>query len=68
MTKYMHTLNSKPAYFDGTQVVYFTRYGRAIPLVSSLKEIRKHQVKSFNYRLGKGYDDCGDTSYVRVAT
>ena len=46
-TKYLHTLNGKPAEFDGWQIVYATHYGKACQLADSLKQIRKEQKTSF---------------------
>lgn len=69
MTKYMHTLGGRPAYFDGNQIVYPLRYGKAVPLASSLKQIRSEQAKTKIWREKKGYAfNLFDYGYVRINT
>jgi len=67
MTNYLHTINGRPAYFDGDQICYTTYYGKAATLCDSLRQIRKEQKLTQEYRERKGYDLHMDYSYVRVA-
>ena len=57
MSKYMHTLNGKPATFDGYQVCYATFYGKPNKLVNSLRQIRREQQISIRNRLRDGFDN-----------
>ena len=62
---YQHTLDNKPAYYDGTQVVFSG--GRYQPLCSSLKEVRKQQRASVRQRLAWDFDaDMFAMGYVVV--
>lgn len=48
---YIHTLNGKPAFFDGDQICYATIYQRAGNVAcKSLQQIRREQVKSERWR------------------
>jgi len=53
MTKYyLHTIEGKPAGFDGDQICYADKgKGWASPLVKDLKTIRKQQKKTFKFRV-----------------
>jgi len=52
MTKYyLHTIDGKPAGFDGDQICYAQKgKGWSAPLVKDLKTIRKEQKKTFKFR------------------
>lgn len=63
---YLHTLGGRPAYFDGQQIVFATRYGRAAKLCGSLKEIRQQQKLSNEWRRQQGFDEMHRADYVRV--
>ena len=43
MSKYMHTIDGRPATFDGYQICWATFYGPANTLCGSLRQIRKEQ-------------------------
>jgi len=49
-TKYLHTLDGKPAYFDGWQIVFATKFGKAAPMAESLQQIRKEQTLTVRNR------------------
>ncbi len=60
---YMHTLNGRPAYFDGDQIVYGVNEVRCFCL--SLQEIRKQQKQSDAWRKGMGYGPHSPYSYTK---
>ena len=47
---YMHTINGRPATFDGTQIVFMNFYGKPNKVYRSLKEIRRHERRALAYR------------------
>lgn len=48
---YIHTLNGRPAFFDGEQICYASKYQREGNVAStSLKQIRREQIKSSKWR------------------
>lgn len=57
---YMHTIDSHPAFYNknSNQICYGSFYGAVHHniLATSLKQIRKEQELTKNYRLGKGFD------------
>lgn len=59
---YMHTLDGKPACFDGWQVC-FGMNGRRV--ASSLKQIRREQHESTANRTAAGLQDHDTMGYVR---
>lgn len=62
--RWMHTLNGKPAAFDGQQVCYWWRNA---PLAKSLKQIKREQVASTEWRRERGLSDApGDSSYGHI--
>lgn len=67
MIYYLHTIDRKPAYFDGHQIVYATK-GRAIKLVSDLKQIKREQRASHLWRQSKGLELFNDYGHMRVST
>ena len=51
MKMYLHTIEGKPAGFDGEQICYAqTGKGWHAPLVKTLKQIRREQLKTINFR------------------
>ena len=65
---YIHTLNGQPARYNGAQTYYCGRYNPTI-IVDSLKQIRKEQRLSHNWRMSKGYeDDWTEYGYMRIVT
>ena len=64
--KYMHTLKCLPAYYVlNQQIVYASQYVGS--LCDTLKQIRGEQIKSYNWRKSKGWDDCiADYDYMKV--
>jgi len=70
VTKYMHTIDGMPAYFEeGGQICHMAHYGKANPLADSLKQIRREQKTSVKYRCEElGVDEDGTKyGYRRVA-
>lgn len=67
MTYYLHTINGKPAMFDGDQICFMSFYGRADSVALSLKQIRLEQRASKEYREAFGAYDSGECHYVRVS-
>jgi hypothetical protein len=65
MSKYMHTIDGKPAMFDGWQIVYATFYGKPNILRNSLKEIKADQAASNKNRLAAGFSGNSKLSYLR---
>ena len=63
--KYMHTLDGKPARFNGDQVCYAEKTWPA-NLVSKLETIREHQSKSAKWRASKNYPTFFMYDYIRV--
>ena len=62
---YIHTLDGKPAYYDGTQIVFATKYGRAATTCYSLNEIRHQQAKSKEWRYKNGFKELWKLGYAR---
>jgi hypothetical protein len=66
MAKYIHTINGKPATFDGFQICFATFYGKPNILCDSLKQIRKQQKISVANRKSKGFPaELGDYGHLR---
>jgi len=66
--KYMHTLDGRPAhYYPGEQICYAIQ-PRPIPLCSSLKQIKKEQKLSAEWRVKKGFNPNNDYSHMKVKT
>ncbi len=62
---YMHTLNERPAEFDGRRIVYMTFYGDPGVLARDLKQIRREQDLSRKFREARGWQPMIG-SHVRV--
>jgi len=68
MQAYMHTIDGKPAFFDGRQICYMVFYGKASPLAQSLKQIRTEQKASAEWRMGQGFQSHIEKyGHLRVA-
>ena len=69
---FMHTIDGRPAGFDGEQVVFATHHphwqDRPYPvrLVASLRTIRAQQERSRSYRASAGFFDEWDYGYAYV--
>lgn len=63
--KYMHTIEWRPGFYDGQQVCYASR--SPIPLLDSLKEIRRQQRASNWWRRKRGWAENSNLGYVKVA-
>jgi hypothetical protein len=63
---YMHTLDNRPAYYDGQQIV-FAMKSRPLRLCSSLRDVRMQQRLSDRWRLSQGFQIRNyDQDYKRV--
>lgn len=65
-TKYMHTLDRRPAYYDKGNQVVFAGFRTRITLADSLKQIRAEQEASRQWRKAKGYDAFSEYGYQKV--
>jgi len=66
-TRYLHTIDNKPAAFEGTQITFLNFYGKAFALASSLKQIREEQRATKKYRIQNGFPyDENRYGYFRV--
>jgi hypothetical protein len=54
-TYYLHTLDGKPAGYNGEQIVFAMAFGRPVPLCLSRREIKMQQRLSEQWRAKKGY-------------
>ena len=67
-TYYLHTIDGKPAYYEeGRQIVFARCYGKAAPLVTTLKQIRKEQELSAEWRENEGLPHYYDYGHQRVS-
>lgn len=66
VTKYMHTIKGKPAYYaEGEQILY--AYDCVKKLEDSLYKIKKQQKLTHKWRLEQGFPNDEDTyGYIRV--
>lgn len=63
-TRYMHLLDSRPAHYNGEQIVVA---GREVRSVASLAGIRQQQRASIAFRTSRGYHDSSHYyGYMRV--
>lgn len=66
MSKYLHTIDGKPATFDGYQICFATFYGPANSLAESLTQIKREQKISVRNRKRDGFDtDVGEYGWLR---
>ena len=64
---YMHTIDGRPATFDGTQIVFMSFYGPPNKVCHSLREIRRHEKQSIDWRSNFGVSPTpGKYGYFRV--
>jgi hypothetical protein len=65
--KFMHTIDGEPAYYrPGEQIVFRPSARFAIPLVSSLEQIKAEQQASARYRKEKEYAWTCAYGHLRV--
>lgn len=68
MSKYMHTIDGRPATFDGYQICFATFYGPANKLCDSLSQIRKEQEITKENRERDGMDfNVGEYGHLRYS-
>ena len=67
MSKYLHTIDGRPATFDGYQICYATTNGKANDLADSLNQIRKEQRITIENRKLDGFDVVGEYGYFRYS-
>lgn len=65
---YLHTIDDKPASFDGDQVCFLGRRETGT-LCKSLQQIRAQQIATKRYRAAMGFSgDKFTLGYIRVST
>lgn len=66
---YLHTLDDKPAFFDGNQVVFCNPHlRRPMPLCASLAQLKREQNASVKYRIAnKMTASIRDYGYIRLS-
>ena len=65
---YIHTIDGKPATFDGWQICFASHYGHPNIVRTSLKQIREDQIATAENRKASGLeDDPTRYGYVRYA-
>lgn len=65
--KYMHLIDGRPAIYYKDGQICFMRHGDKIILCESLRQVRKEQAASYNWRIKIGYRDIeSDYGYLRV--
>lgn len=55
MTKYMHLLEGRPAYYDGHQVCFAQRSMKVSEMCDSLYQIKKEWEKGEQWRIDQGF-------------
>ncbi len=53
--KYMHTVDGRPGFYEPGRQICFFKSTQPIPLVDSLKQIKKEQKASAEWRRSKGF-------------
>ena len=70
MNRYMHLLDGKPAYFDGEQLVYASRFDSYMTaerlFVNDLRTIRRQQQQTMEYRSSLRWEPTGMYDYLRI--
>lgn len=67
MNKYMHLIDSRPAFYDGEQICFANDGTTTSELfVDSLKRIRKEKRMTIDFRTKCGFELIDDYSYLRV--
>jgi len=68
MSKYLHTIDGKPATFDGYQICFAANRGKANNLADSLNQIRKEQHITIRNRKRDGFGEVvGKYGYFRYS-
>lgn len=65
-TKYMHTIEGRPAIYEPNEQICFMCHGTNLILCDSLRQIRREQELSSKWRMAKGFDLMDDYGYLRV--
>ena len=63
----MHTLNREPAFYDVGQQICYASERQAIPVCTSLKQIRREQKLSSRWRASFENQSPKFAEYVKVA-
>lgn len=63
---YMHTLDGKPAFYDGQQICYVGIGRKVHKFATSLKQIKSERIKSENWRNKQGFRDFEPNDYGHV--
>ena len=63
--RYIHTINGRPARYDGDQICYALV---TIPIntCESLKQIRREEKATVQWRASKGFDNTAQYGHMRV--
>lgn len=64
--KYMHTLDGRPARWDGEQLVLVERHSPPAPLVGTLAQIHRERRASAAWRRCQGFGPGGVCSHIKV--
>ena len=65
--KYMHTVDEKPAFYNGEQLCFAEKRWPVIP-VNSIETIKSQQERSKEWRLSRGHPLFFKYDYLRVLT
>jgi hypothetical protein len=60
---YIHTIKGSAAYYEGHQICYSVFNGKPMPTCTSLKQIRKEQKASMEWRKKQGYESINIKDY-----
>jgi len=68
MPKYIHTIDGKPAYFNGQHLVFASRKMKSIPLAPTLDQLYREQLASARYvaKENDGISPAARYSYYRI--
>ena len=64
---YMHTLDGKPACYDGDQICFMTHGTPLSRFPTSLAQVRQEQKSSDEWRQKQGYDLYYRAGYLRIS-
>lgn len=68
MSKYIHTIDGRPATFDGYQICFATFYGKPNSLCDSLAQIKRERDITKKNRERDGYEfNAGEYGHLRYS-
>lgn len=68
MTKFMHTIDGRPAFYDHEEQICFAVRRRAIPLAKDLNQIKREQRASRRWRIKNGFFPTSGYGFMRIET